>query len=152
MKKDYTVSNTISDILNQKSIPTYEEFSESQKPDLILIFKVGVAGKTTQQAVQQLQQMKYVYDQEQFNGFKVHNYYIFNGDNNKSELEVINPNLSNKDIVTQLKDLINSIDTPEYRSLISQLKSFEKVKDTEQELRTMELEHVDRKLKKIKTK
>jgi len=136
-------------LFKHEIIPTYEEFSDNQKPDLILVFSVGVEGLTRQQTQEHMIELMSYYKNEQFNNFNIHQYWFPVDEGRGCKLEVINPSLSNKDIITQLKDLTNAIETPEYIGLISQLKSFEKIKDTEQELRTIEMGQLNRKLKKI---
>ena len=121
---------------------------KGRKLDLIIIFKIPVDGLTRKQAEEQINDLMERNKEcgKEFNNFNVIQYWL-PVNNENIDIQVINPSLSNFDMISQLKKLIEIVNTPEYIELLNKLDLYKGIK---MRADLMDLIHLKNKLERVK--
>jgi len=93
--------------------------SKKEKKDIFMTFYINIDGMTRQQAEQSLYEFNKNLPKETSN-YKITNI-VLPVKNQPTNVEIVNPSITNGDIIKSFKDLVDSLDDDKYKELIEKL-------------------------------
>jgi hypothetical protein len=118
----YTIGNTC-DYLTTTNL-SYTQQSvisiDNEKLDIFMIFYINVDGMTKNKVDEYMSYIIKTYNKNNYNSFNVEKIFL-PVKNQKTKVEIINPNLINEDIIKSFKNLVDTLDDDKYKELINKL-------------------------------
>ena len=121
-------NDLVTQVENQKKYTNYlaehidkliNDKIESKKEEIFMTFYINVDGMTRQQSEQSLYQFTKSLSKETSN-YKITNI-ILPVKNQPTKVEIVNPSITNGDIIKSFKDLVDTLDDNKYREIIENL-------------------------------
>lgn len=90
------------------------------KKEIFMVFYINVDGMSRQRAQEYIQNVTDIYGDNQCDSYEVNNI-IIPVKNQPTKVEIMNPSITNGDIIKSFKDLVDTLDDNKYREIIEKL-------------------------------
>jgi len=122
-KIDQTIdySNYLAENIDKLFKEDRDEVEKSvEKDEIFMIFYINIDGLTRQQAKESTNNLMAAYNMDHVKSYKVNSIWL-PVNNQPTKVEIINPKLSNNDIVKSFKDIVDSMGDDKYKELMERL-------------------------------
>lgn len=97
-----------------------DKIKTKEKEEIFMIFYINVDGLSRRQVEEQMEQLNAHRDNVQYDSYKVNNI-IIPVKIQPTKVEIVNPSITNGDIIKSFKDLVDTLDDNKYRELIEKI-------------------------------
>lgn len=117
---DYLTTSSSSFLYTQDLDDGSNNPDDDKKSDIFMIFYINVDGMTKNKVDEYMSYIIKTYNKNNYNSFNVDKIFL-PVKNQKTKVEIINPNLINEDIIKSFKNLVDTLDDDKYKELINKL-------------------------------
>jgi len=94
-----------------------------KKDDLFIIFYINVQGLTKTQSAMRLEQISSIYEMDNVKNFNITKIVLPVLNDQNTKIEIINPKITNTDIIESFKKIVDVIDNDKLNDIIEKLKN-----------------------------
>jgi len=118
---DNTITDNIQPLSGNSPYSPYSSTNTIEKEDLFIIFYINIDGMSRRISEEKLAQLNNIYTFDNIKNYNVEKI-IIPVKNQPTKMEIINPKISNTDVIESFKEIVKLIDDEKLNEIIEKLK------------------------------